>query len=336
MSGFEPTDSSIPEPDLPARTRKALLINVFRWVLITLVVAATVWQLVMNWDQVTRTVVEMQPARVSLAFVAVVTGIITSTMSWMVLVDELGVPIGVRRGGEVFLVGALGKYLPGSIWAYVLQIELGHRAGLARARVFTSTVFNLAVILVAALVAASLSVPVLAGDNAELSWLPWLYAILPFALIALHPKILTAVTNFGFRILRRPLPDHPIRLRTVAKSLGFAFLTYVCYGVHLWMLADTWEGLTFGPLILCIGTMALAMVVGLVAFLLPSGIGAREFIIVAALSPVVGIGPATAYAAVSRLMFIAADLVTAGGSAIVAAVARRKVGVYHGDPGLGP
>ncbi|MGQ7387952.1 hypothetical protein ACTGWU_10765, partial [Streptococcus suis] len=78
------------------------------------------------------------------------------------------------------------------------------------------------------------------------------------------------------------------------------------------------------PLLLCIGTMALAMVVGLVAFLLPSGIGAREFIIVAALSPIVGVGPATAYAAVSRLMFVAADLLTAGGAAAIAADARRR------------
>lgn len=319
---------------LPRRSRRTLLINVFRWVLIALVIAATAWQLIANWDQVTRTVTAMQPLRVSIAFIAALAGIWTSTLSWMVLVDELGVPIGARRGSEVFLVGALGKYLPGSIWAYVLQIELGHRAGIARARVFTASVFNLAVILVAALVAGSLSVPILAADNPQLSWLPWLYVALPVALIALHPRILTAVTNVGFRLLRRPLPDHPIRLRTVSKSLGLALLTYVFYGVHLWMLADTWEGLTLSPLLLCIGTMALAMVTGLVAFLLPSGIGAREFIIVTALAPVVGIGPATAFAAVSRLMFILADIVAAGSSALLAAWARRRIGAYHGDPGI--
>lgn len=334
--------SSPEEPQTPPqensrqRSRKTLIINIFRWVLIALVIVATVWQLVMNWDQVTRTVTAMQPLRVLVAFVAVLAGLSTSTLSWVVLVDELGVPIGARRGGEVFLVGALGKYLPGSIWAYVLQIELGHRSGLARARVFTASVFNLAVILVAALLAASLSVPILVADNPELSWLPWLYIALPFALVALHPKILTTITNFGFRVLRRPLPDHPIRLRTVAKSLGFALLTYLFYGVQLWMLADTWQGLTVSPLLLCIGTMALAMVAGLVAFLLPSGIGAREFIIVTALAPVVGVGAATAYAAVSRLMFILGDMVAAGSSALLAAWARRKLGAYHGDPGLGP
>lgn len=318
----------------PPRSRRTVIVNVVRWVLIALVIAAAVWQLLLNWDQVTRTVTAMQPARVAIAILAALGGIWAATLSWMVLVDELGKPIGARRGGEVFLVGQLGKYLPGSIWAYVLQIELGHRAGLARARVFTASVFNLAVILVAALLAAALAVPVLTNDDPALSWLPWLYIALPFAVVALHPKVLTAITNFGFRLLRRPLPDHPVRLRTVAMSLGFAVLTYLLYGVHLWMLADTWQGLTLSPLLLCIGTMALAMVVGLVAFMLPSGIGAREFIIVTALAPIVGVGPATAYAAVSRLIFIVADLTTAGLSAIVAARARRRLGIYHGDPGI--
>jgi len=299
-----------------------------------LVVAAASFQLWLNWQVVVDTVTDMQWPRVVLAFVAAIAGVGFATLSWIVLVDDLGKPIGVGRGAQIFLVGQLGKYLPGSVWAYVLQIELGHKAGLARARTFAATVFNLAVILVAALLAGALAVPQLVEDNPELSWLPWLYLLLPIGLVMLHPKILTALANFGFRILRRPRPDHPIRRRVVAASLGFALLTYLCYGTHLWLLADTWRGLTLAPLALCIGTMAIAMVVGLVAFLLPSGFGAREFVIISALAPIVGVGPATAYAAVSRLMFIIVDMLSAGSAAAIAVVARRREGAYHGDPGV--
>lgn len=315
-------------------TARAVITNTLRWLLIAAVLAATTWQLVINWEQVANTLLQMQWQRIAVAFVAVSLGVWASTMSWITLVDELGTPIGASRGSEVFLVGALGKYVPGSVWAYVLQIELGHRSGLARARVFTASVFNLGVILVAALIAGAASVPVLVARDPALSWLPWLYLLLPIAIMMLHPRILTAITRYGFRLLRRPLPDHPVRLRAVATSLAYALLTYVLYGVHLWMLADTWEGLTLAPLLLCVGTMALAMVGGLVAFLLPSGIGAREFIIVTALAPLVGVGPATAYAAASRLIFIVNDILAAGVSAMVAYLARRRRGAYHGDVGV--
>jgi uncharacterized membrane protein YbhN (UPF0104 family) len=335
-------DSSRPEPSAadasaalsPVQRRRTRIVNAVRWVLIALVVVAAAWQLWVNWEVVTATVTDMQWPRVVLALVAAFAGVGFATMSWIVLVDDLGKPIGVGRGAQIFLVGQLGKYLPGSVWAYVLQIEMGHKAGLARARTFAATVFNLAVILVAALVAGAFAVPTLVADSPELSWLPWLYLLLPVALVMLHPKILTALADFGFRVLRRPRPDHPIRLRVVALSLGYALLTYLCYGVHLWLLADTWQGLTLSPLLLCIGTMAIAMVVGLVAFLLPSGFGAREFVIILALSPIVGIGPATAYAAVSRLIFIIVDMVSAGSAAIIGVVARRREGAYHGDPGV--
>ncbi len=108
-------------------------------------------------------------------------------MSWQVLVDDLGKPIGPGRGAQVFLVGQLGKYLPGSVWAYVLQLELGRKAGLAWARVFAGTLFSIAVTIVAALLAGALAVPEIVRENGDLSWLYWLYLMLPVALICLHP-----------------------------------------------------------------------------------------------------------------------------------------------------
>lgn len=333
--GAEGTELSGDELVPPARrSRRAVIVNVLRYVLLALVIVAAVWQLWVNWTSVTETVARLQWPRVTLAFVAVIIGMACSTMSWQVLVDDLGKPIGVGRGAQIFLVGQLGKYLPGSVWAYVLQIELGRKAGLARARVFAATLFSVAVVLVAALIAGAIAVPELIATDERLVWILWLYGLLPIALIMLHPRILTYFARLAFRLLRRPQPDHPITLPVVAKSLGLAVLAYVSYGSHLWLLADTGEGLTLGPLALCIGTMGIAMVAGLLFFLLPSGVGAREFVIIAALTPIVGIGPATAYAGVSRLMFVLADLVSAGGAAGLAVVARRRRGGYHGDPGV--
>ncbi|WP_454129856.1 lysylphosphatidylglycerol synthase domain-containing protein [Microbacterium aurum] len=329
MTGTEPDETS--DKKSSVRTK---LINAARTVLIVLVIAAAVWQLWSNWDDVAHTIAELQWHRTALSLVAVVFGIGLSTMSWQVLLDDLGKPIGIGRGAQIFLVGQLGKYLPGSIWAYVLQLELGRKAGLARARVFAATLFSVVIAVVAALIAGSLAIPELVEQDARLSWLPWLYIALPFALALLYPPVLTAIVRIGFRVLRRPRPDHPVRLRIVLASLACAVGSYVAFGTHLWLLADTGGGLTLGPLALCIGTMAIAMLAGLVFFLLPSGVGARELVIIVALTPLVGAGAATAFAAVSRVMFIVADLATAGSAAAVGAYSRRKIGVYHGDVGI--
>lgn len=329
MSAHDSGDEAVGSPR--SKSGRAILLNTLRTILVVVVIIAAIWQLWTNWADVARTVAELQWHRTLLSLVAVIIGIACSTMSWQALVDDLGKPIGVGRGAQIFLVGQLGKYLPGSIWAYVLQIELGRKAGLARARVFAATLFSVIIAVTAALIAGALAIPVLVENDARLSWLPWLYLALPFALIPLIPPVLTRIVRTGFKILRRPRPDHPVTLKVVGSSLGWALGSYISFGVHLWLLADTREGLTLSPLALCIGTMGIAMLAGLVFFLLPSGVGAREFVIIAALTPAVGLGAATAYAAVSRVMFIIADLATAGSAAGIAVIAKRRQGAYQDE-----
>ena len=166
------------------------------------------------------------------SLLAVPVGIACATMSWQVFVDDLGTPVGPARGGQIFLVGQLGTYVPGSVWAYILQLELGRRAGVARARVFTANVFSLAVAVVAALTVGSLAIPAVTHANPGLERLRWLYVLLPLGIIGLHPRVLSSAAGRGFRVLGRPSQDHRIRKRTVAGSLGWALASYVFFGVR--------------------------------------------------------------------------------------------------------
>lgn len=324
-------DAASADDDVPVRSRRSVLLAVARGVLLLLVLVAAGVTLARYWDSVEATIATMSWTTVVPSFLLVTLGIACGTLSWQVLVDDLGEPIGAGRGSQIFLVGQLGKYLPGSVWAYVLQLELGRRAGLARARVFAATLFSLAVAVVAALVVGTLALPDLLAADPDLGWLRWLYVLLPIGLVCLHPRILTAVVTVGFRLLRRPRLTHPVRRRTVLHSLAWAVCSYVCYGVHLWLLARGDAAVAAGELVLLVGVMGIAMIAGLFAVLLPSGAGIRELVIVTGLAPFVGPGTAIAYAAVSRVLFTLADLAMAGGAALLAVAARRREGVYHGE-----
>lgn len=310
------------------------LVRIGRIVLILIVLAAagvTLWR---NWTDVSSTVATLSWRTWVPSLVFVPIAIACSTLSWQAFVDDLGEPVGAARGGQIYLVGQLGKYVPGSVWAYVLQLELGRRAGLARARVFAATVFSVAVAVVAALIAGSMAIPAIIHADPKLSVLSWLYLLLPVGLICLHPRILSWAATQGFRILRRPAPDHPIRKLTVARSLLWALAAYGCFGVHVWLLTREVAAPTFENLGLSVGAMALAMISGLFFFLLPSGAGIRETILVAALAPWVGTGRAIAYAAISRVFMTIGDLLMAGGAALLAVYENRRHGRMAADPGL--
>lgn len=334
MTHGSDSEAVVPTPAGP--TLRGRLFHWGRILLVVAVVAAALWTVSLHWADVKDTISEMPWTSWVPAFVLLPMAIAMSTLSWQLLVDELGEPVGIARGSQIFLVGQLGKYLPGSIWAYVLQIELGRRAGLARARIFTATLFSLAVAVVAALLTGALAIPSLIENNSSLEPLRWLYLLLPVGLVCLHPRILNLLVGFGFKILRRPQPDHPVRLRAVALSLLAAIGSYVFFGLHLYALAAGTVHVDIEPdvMVLCIGAMAVAMISGLFFFILPSGAGVRELVIVTALTPYTGAGVAVALAAVSRVLLTAADLLTAAAAAMVGVYERRRHGPLKHDPGI--
>ncbi|MCP3799662.1 flippase-like domain-containing protein [Allokutzneria sp. A3M-2-11 16] len=307
-----PAASAAPAPQPAPRSGKAALMTWLRRALLVLVLAAAGWALYSHWGGVSKTLVTVPWHSTVLSQLAVVLGIACGTLGWQTIVDGLGKPIGAFRGAQIMLVGSLGKYVPGSVWAYLLQMELGRQAGLPRARVFTATLINLGVGVVASLLLGVLALPVMMSSTPGLVWL---YLLLPIGLIALHPKVLTWGASLVLRVLKKAPLDHVLPWSTVGRSLGYALLSYVLFGVHLWLLSISSGPVSVRVLLLCAGAVAIGMTVGLIAFILPSGAGVRELVLVSALSTTMPVEQAIAFTLVSRLMFTVADIAMAGAAA---------------------
>ncbi|OKJ98686.1 lysylphosphatidylglycerol synthase transmembrane domain-containing protein [Amycolatopsis sp. CB00013] len=308
----EDTSVAVKQP----KSTKAKILDVVRWVAILLVVGFAAKTLVTNWGEFWRTLSEVAWESSTLSLLALIAAIMVSTYGWQVMVDDLGKPIGYARGAQICLVGSLGKYVPGSVWAYLLQMELGRKAGLARARIFTGSLIQLGVGVVSALVVSLLAAPAVFSNSPRAMWL---FVLIPVGLAMLHPRVLTWGTSLVLRILRRPPLDHRLSWSVVGKVFGSSTAAWALQGVHLWLLANSVGTPGFSGFVLCVGAMAVAMTVGTFAFILPSGVGVREVAQVAVLTASgLTVVQATAFAIASRVMFTVADLITAGGAALSA------------------
>ncbi len=320
------TALSEPEVDQPVldtarRSARASLVVAGRWALIALVIGAATWQVVSQWDQVHETLRSINLVSAIVSFVAVLLGLAAGAMSWQALLDGMGDRVGPARGSQVCLVGQLGKYVPGSVWAYLLQMELGRRYGIARARVFAASLFAAGVGVVASLALGTAALPIVVEGHRHLLWL---FVLLPIGLVCLHPRVMTALASVVFRLLRKPPLAHKLGMSAVARSFGWALVSYSCFGLHLWLLANSLVDPGPALLLLCIGAIAIGMTAGLFAVFLPSGVGVREAVVVAALATVVTSGQATGLAVASRTIFTVGDLLVAGIAAVVAVVVRRR------------
>jgi uncharacterized membrane protein YbhN (UPF0104 family) len=234
----------------------------------------------------------------ALATLAMTAGVAASAMVWRALLTGLGHRLPVRAGARVFFLGQIGKYVPGSVWPVLAQMELGRDYGVPAAVSAAGFALFMVVHLLTAAILAALALP--AAGLAD-GW--WALAAAPAALLLLPPPLRLAL-RLGGRVVRRPMPPLP-SAGALLVAVGWAAAMWACYGVHLWLLARS-AGAPVGA-VAAAGVFALAWSAGFVFVVAPAGAGAREAVLLGLLGGVAPAGALLAVALLSRLLGTVAD-----------------------------
>lgn len=304
-----------------------------------IVVAAVGYATAREWPAVRETVAALSWPYLLFSYVAVVLGLLAQARSMRVAFGELGHPIDGRSAAKIYLVGLLGKYLPGSVWTFVMQMELGRRAGIPRARGLLAPLICLALSTTSAMVLGLFVLPGLGSSGVGTFVIVTVAILVPVSLAVAHPRVLNWLVGRFLVLTRREPLSRAITGRGILLIIGWSTLAWILFGTSLWLLAG--DSAASGPAALarCIGTFGLALTVGTLAFLSPSGVGVREAVIVGCLLPVVPSGVALAMALASRAVFTVADVTAAGAAALAETGRMRRLLATRqgagGDPPLG-
>jgi hypothetical protein len=82
------------------------------------------YALVRQWPQVRAGVVALGWPAFGLSLVAVLAGLVATMLVWRTLLAALGSVLPLRAAARIFFLGQLGKYVPGSVWPIVAQMDL--------------------------------------------------------------------------------------------------------------------------------------------------------------------------------------------------------------------
>jgi hypothetical protein len=244
---------------------------------------------------------------------------------WQSLLAGLGSPIRTTTAGRIFFIGQLGKYIPGSVWPILTQMELGARANVPRARSAGASILTMIVSLAGGLLVAAAAIP-FAHYNPDYDLV---FILVPVILACLYPPVLNPLLNWLFKLTKRPGLDQPVTLAMVSKALGWSLVAWLANGVQIWILADKLGAPVGRTFAIALGGYAFAWCVGFVAIFDPAGAGIRDALLVATLAPVLAYQPALAVALVSRAVNTISDLLVAG----AAAASRRRLRDAEGKQG---
>ncbi|MCA2225587.1 lysylphosphatidylglycerol synthase transmembrane domain-containing protein [Nonomuraea aurantiaca] len=279
-----------------------------------------------NWGETTAAVTALSPWAVLGAFGAVLAGQFCMLLAWRRVLAGLGSPLPLPVAGRIMFVGQLGKYIPGSVWAYAAMMELGRDHGSPPRRTFACISLSLVINLGVAL---SIAAATLATQQAvRQAW--YLLLLVPVIIVCLHPKVLAWGLNLALRLARKEPLESVLPGRTVLVAVGWTALGWFVYGLHTWLLSGRWD-----LYVVATGAYAFAWATGLLTFVVPAGVGVREGAMILVLSPLIGTGPAYAVAVVSRLAFTLGDAVAAGIAFLLGRQASRSTAEYDDQNGSG-
>jgi glycosyltransferase 2 family protein len=285
-----------------------------RWGFVAAAVGLGAYWVADHWTQVRAGLASMGFLAVVGALVAVLLALVGTMQVWRSLLAALGSPLAARPAARVFFLGQLGKYLPGSVWPVLAQMELGTEHHVPRHRSASASVLTMLFCLLAGLLVALVTLPFAPGARSY----RWVFLAAPVLLVCLLPQVLNRILDRLLRLARRPPLDQPLSGRAVAGALAWALVSWVFFGLQIWVLAIKLGAPDGRAALLSIGGFAFAWCVGFVVVFVPAGAGIRDALLIATLGPMLGVGKATAVALVSRVLMTVGDLITAGTAAALA------------------
>ncbi|MFC4561997.1 lysylphosphatidylglycerol synthase transmembrane domain-containing protein [Nocardiopsis mangrovi] len=288
-----------------------------RLVVVLVVLGCAGYALHSRWSEAREALAALSPWLVAGSVAAALAGLGAQMLAWRAILADLGSPLPLPTAARVMFVGQLGKYLPGSVWAFVAQVELARDHEVARQRGITATVLAVAVTLTVNLAVAAATLPFTSEDAARRWW--WALAVAPVLLAALHPRVLTPVIHAAVRLARRSrtVPDEELERvsgRGMAAAVGWSVAAWVPLSLSIWLLVAGVDDGARGPgaLAASAGAYALAWTLGVLVVIAPAGLGIRELVLVVALAPLIDPGSALIVAALSRLVTTLGDILWAG------------------------
>lgn len=289
---------------------RSRVVAVARIVLAVLVVAAVVWAVAGSWDEVSAELARVSVAALVAASALALLALVFTLVGWRALLADLGSPLGWGPASGVLFIGQLGKYLPGTVWTVVVQTEVASAVGVPRKRTAVVGLLSMGLSALAGLGVGVFALPTLLSSGGE-SWYLLVLLVVPVGAVVLHPRVLNALVGRALRVVKRAPLDERLSGRAIAVTMAAYVAAWLCLGLHVWVLVRDLGADAVGALVPAVLGYALAASLGMVAVLLPAGIGLREVVLVLLLTGPLDRPAAAAVVLLSRFVVTASDVVAA-------------------------
>lgn len=234
---------------------------------------------------------------------------------WSLILRRLTDDFSTPKVTQIWAKAQLGKYIPGLGVHFFARLELLASEGITRRTTFVSTVIEMSLLLVTAVIVALIALTNVSGSETVALFIDDIvkdYGVLYVAGLTIGIVIAILFINpIPIRWLANRIggaDTHRFTYRWLVLLISFNTIRWIFMGFGFFMLARAVYPVGYVEIPFVIGAFTLSWAIGLLVVFAPGGIGVREVMLVILMEQVMPSGAAVALAAVARIWWIMGEL----------------------------
>lgn len=213
--------------------------------------------------------------RIIISYVLLILVLFFNPFGWMKVLSELNERMSFTESFSIFYVSQLGKYVPGKLWTYLMQIYMAEKKGISKEKTFISSVLFQLISMGTTVV--TFVVSLLFWDNFNFSLrviIVGLFLIL--ILVIIWSGFLNVMTNFILnKVLKQKIVVNLSNM-TIIHVILILMASWIAYGVAYYHFINSFYPISVISSIQFSGIYAISWLIGYLSFLTPGGLGIRE------------------------------------------------------------
>lgn len=312
MTNSETTPAVSPEQH---PTRK-WIIRLVKFLLTVLVIYFAGREIAKNWQEVVNYDWQINWWLILLSVALHIFAFAFFSQDWCWLMRGFGRDVPLRHGFKIAYIANLGRYIPGRIWPIFGMVYVAKQMkipdSVAVASWGLALLFGMPPSFVAVILSTWVYPDMLSPELRQyLGAALYLGMAITFAvslMLLIMPNRSLALANFGLRLIKREAIHFHLSISGAALVYFGYFFAWLCYGLAFYVFVHAVTPNPELPLLVAIGAFILSYQIGYLAIFTPGGLGARELVMIAVLTPY--LGPAAAGIAIAaRLWNTLSDIV---------------------------
>jgi len=291
-------------------------VRLVKFLLIVAVIYFVGKKIVSNWEEISGYDWEINPFLLLLSILLHQIALVIYSKMWSLVIKSFGYNLPLKYAFRISNLVNLGRYIPGKIWSALGAIYLLRPYGIGKGLAFTSWVLTTIFILPPAFLLGFLALlfyPQTVSYITGLNIWPFIALAITICIsifIIFFPERTTELFNKFLKKIKRPAIDFAFGKKIAIQIFIGYLIGWIVYGIAFYTFLNSIMRDPGIPLLVGMGSFILAYVIGYLAIFSPGGIGVREIILMAILSPY--FGPlAAGVAGIARIWNIVSEIISA-------------------------